>query len=73
MFFDLPAMKTSFKVDTNTLTDPIIQLYSSGRWCLDLRKLDGLYPQGVVGVEIKLRAKSGTKTLDSAMIIAKDR
>jgi hypothetical protein len=73
MTFDLASMKSDFKMDINTLTDPIMHMYSSGRWCLDLRKLEGLYPEGASGIDIKLKSKSGTKTLDCAMIVTRAR
>jgi hypothetical protein len=73
MTFDLPDLKTVYKVDATALQDPIFSTYSAGRWCLDLRKFDGLYPEGVTGIEIKLKTKSGSKTLEKALIVGRMR
>lgn len=66
---NLASMKTDYKVDVNFLTDPVISMYSSSRWCLDLRKMGGLYPVGTQGIELKARAVTGTKTLNGAMLL----
>lgn len=73
LVFNLSSMKQDYRLDDGDLFQPILKMYSQNRWVLDFRLFGGLYPQGLTGVEIKMEALTGTKTLENAMIFWSER
>jgi len=72
MTFDLSNLKSDYKLDSSAFMLPIY-MYFTNRWVIDFRSFNGLPPSGTDGIEIGIRSTSGTKTMNNAMVMWRDR
>lgn len=72
MSFNLNSLRSNYKLDESASMLPVY-MYAINRWVLDFRSFKGLPPSGTTGIEIGVRATSGTKTLNNAMVMWRNR